>query len=113
MPRYSFFLTSKLGVDGVEAKLSTMRSLGVPYTDADIDGARESIKRQATAMAQEIVAQRGPPGLEDKEVIAITAYLQRLGTDIRWREREKSEPPPIDLAAAPPPVGNQSDGGGN
>jgi hypothetical protein len=63
-------------------------------------------------LAQDIVAQGGPRGLEDKEVIAITAYLQRLGTDIRWREREKGEPPPIDVAAAPPPVGNLSDGGG-
>jgi cytochrome c oxidase cbb3-type subunit I/II len=112
MPRYSFFLEHELYLDDIEAKLSALRTLGVPYTDADVEGARESIEQQAAALAQDIVAQRGPPGLEDKEVIAITAYLQRLGTDIRWREREKGEPPPIDVAAAPPPVGNLSDGGG-
>jgi cytochrome c oxidase cbb3-type subunit I/II len=114
MPAYSFFLDAKLDVDLIEAKMSALRALNVPYTDADIEGARESIKRQAAAIAHEAEAQRGPSGLEDKEVVAITAFLQRLGTDIRWRERERGGPPPIDLAAvAPPPVESQSDGGGN
>jgi cytochrome c oxidase cbb3-type subunit I/II len=114
MPAYSFFLDAELDVDLIEAKMSALRALNVPYTDADIEGARESIKRQAAAIAHEAEAQRGPSGLEDKEVVAITAFLQRLGTDIRWRERERGGPPPIDLAAvAPPPVESQSDGGGN
>jgi cbb3-type cytochrome oxidase cytochrome c subunit len=31
----------------------------------------------------EIAGQGGPPGLEDKQIVALVAYLQRLGTDIR------------------------------
>jgi cytochrome c oxidase cbb3-type subunit I/II len=32
------------------------------------------------------LAKEGVTGMEDKEVVALIAYLQRLGTDIKWRE---------------------------
>jgi cytochrome c oxidase cbb3-type subunit I/II len=38
---------------------------------------------QAKTIADGIVQQGGPAGLERKEIIALTAYLQRLGTDIK------------------------------
>ena len=40
-------------------------------------------RAQAAEMAASIEAQGGPTGLADKEVIALVAYLQRLGRDIR------------------------------
>jgi cytochrome c oxidase cbb3-type subunit I/II len=33
-------------------------------------------------MAQQIIDQKGPAGLENKQVVALVAYLQRLGKDI-------------------------------
>ena len=36
-------------------------------------------------MSDEIAAQGGPKTLADKKVIALIAYLQRLGTDINKR----------------------------
>ena len=45
------------------------------------------------AIAEEVRAQRGPKGLADKEIVALVAYLQRLGTDIKWRPPEKERRP--------------------
>jgi cytochrome c oxidase cbb3-type subunit I/II len=38
---------------------------------------------QAKTIADGIAQQGGPAGLERKEIVALTAYLQRLGTDIK------------------------------
>jgi cytochrome c oxidase cbb3-type subunit I/II len=56
--------------------------LGVPYGDA-INHAQELAHAQAKTLAADIKAQGGPDGLEDKKIIALVAYLQRLGTDIK------------------------------
>ncbi|MEZ4456636.1 MAG: hypothetical protein R2882_08825 [Gemmatimonadales bacterium] len=48
-----------------------------------VNRAPEMAREQATQMAAGIAAQGGPADLADKEVIAITAYLQRLGKDIK------------------------------
>ena len=65
--------------------MRAMRTVGVPYGDGEIETARASIDGQARAIAAEVEAQQGPRGLVDKEIVALTAYLQRLGTDIRWK----------------------------
>jgi cytochrome c oxidase cbb3-type subunit I/II len=59
-----------------------MQSLGVPYpTDYD-KKALSDLKHQAEA----VKARLKETGIEtdsDKEIIALIAYLQRLGTDIK------------------------------
>ena len=64
-------------------KLSVLQRLGVPYTEDEIIQAEAGARAQARQIAEEIVAQGGPSGLEDKEIIAMVAYLQRLGTDLK------------------------------
>jgi cytochrome c oxidase cbb3-type subunit I/II len=54
--------------------------LGVPYGDA-VNNAPDLARAQAAGIAAEIEAQGGPGGLGDKEIVAMVAYLQRLGTD--------------------------------
>ena len=85
MPAYSTLLSAPLDVSLIEAKMSALRILGTPYTDGDIEMARDRIRSQADALAADVVAQQGPDGLANREIIALTAYLQRLGTDIQWR----------------------------
>jgi len=85
MPHYPTLLTAALDVDQIEAKMRALRAVGTPYTDGDVETARARIQEQARALAAEIVDQQGPDGLADREIIALTAYLQRLGTDIKWR----------------------------
>jgi len=54
----------------------------VPYGDA-VTRAPELAREQARTIAADIEAAGGPKGLADKEIVALVAYLQRLGTDIR------------------------------
>jgi cytochrome c oxidase cbb3-type subunit I/II len=53
----------------------------VPYGDA-VNHAESLAHEQAAVIAKEVVSQGGPAGLETKQIIALVAYLQRLGTDI-------------------------------
>jgi cytochrome c oxidase cbb3-type subunit I/II len=82
MPPYPWLLTQRIDFDGIQAKVDAMAMLGVPYGDA-INNAPELARRQAAQMAAVIAAQGGPADLADREVVAITAYLQRLGQDIK------------------------------
>jgi cytochrome c oxidase cbb3-type subunit I/II len=86
MPRYPHLLRDAFDTSLIGAKLRALRTVGVPYTDGEIDAAVTSMQTQARAIASEVQAQQGPSGLADKEIIALTAYLQRLGTDIRWKQ---------------------------
>ena len=99
MPRYPHLLTDAFDTALVPAKLHALRAVGVPYTDGEIATARASIDAQAKAIAAEVEAQQGPKRLADKEIIALTAYLQRLGTDIRWRRPQPQATPPAAAAA--------------
>ena len=46
-------------------------------------GATELARQQGRQIAQAIVEQGGPKGLEETRLVALIAYLQRLGTDIK------------------------------
>ena len=67
----------------------------IAYTDGEIDTAVSAMQAQANAIARDVESQQGPTGLADKEIIALTAYLQRLGTDIRWKRA------PVQATVAP------------
>ncbi|MNI96879.1 Cytochrome C oxidase, mono-heme subunit/FixO [compost metagenome] len=64
MPAYPWLVANQLDSSHTEAKIKAMRTLGVPYTDADIAGATESLKGKS-------------------EMDALVAYLQVLGTAIK------------------------------
>jgi cytochrome c oxidase cbb3-type subunit I/II len=92
MPAYPHLLTSHFDTSLVGAKLRALRTLGVPYSDGDVAVAVAAMAAQAQAIAAEVEAQQGPTGLADKEIVALTAYLQRLGTDIRWKRPAAQAP---------------------
>jgi cytochrome c oxidase cbb3-type subunit I/II len=89
MPRYSWFAENDIDYSSLESKMETLRTLGVPYTDADISGAVESLKTQANAVVSKLreddsfVTDFGDQDYSNKEVIAVIAYLQRIGMDIK------------------------------
>jgi cytochrome c oxidase cbb3-type subunit I/II len=96
MPSYAFLTTSPLDFESIQARVDAMALLGVPYGDAVKEGHAVAMAReQAKAISDQIVQQGGPGDLADKEVIALVAYLQRLGTDI-------NKPPPAPPAATAP-----------
>jgi cytochrome c oxidase cbb3-type subunit I/II len=69
-------------------------------------------KAQAADVANKIVAQGGPKGLEDKQVVALIAYLQRLGTDLFARPAEPAPAKPVEKPVATTPL-SQLNAGGN
>ena len=83
MPRYPWMLSDDLDFSVIQSRVDAMAMLGVPYPDA-VQGQAEPLARaQAKQVADEITTQGGPQGLEDKKIVALVAYLQRLGTDIK------------------------------
>lgn len=82
MPSYHWLEKRKLNFKSIPDRVKAALYLGAPYTDAEIANSIELAKTQAAKIAKEIVAQEGPEGLEDRQVVALIAYLQRLGTDI-------------------------------
>lgn len=85
MPPYPWLLKNDLDTSLTVKKLEVMKRLGVPYTDSDIQNAVTNLTQQADKIASELESQGAPKedGLAKKEIIALIAYLQRVGTDIK------------------------------
>jgi len=99
MPSYPWLITDRLDISNIEAKMKTMVALGVPYSEEEISNAQQSIAQQAAIIEQNLmedpqfakayleeVAQSKEMDdfvpLSEREIVAMIAYLQRLGTDI-------------------------------
>lgn len=81
MPRYTWLFDQKINYDSLAKKMSVMKTLGVPYSDADISNSVIHAQAQATEIAQGLASSGVPPQIAEKEIIAMIAYIQRLGTD--------------------------------
>ena len=91
MPPYPWLLEDTYTVDDVQKSVTALSTVGVPYTQADIDGVATSVPKQAA----EIVGRLQSAGIQtegDKEIVALIAYLQRLGKDGKAAFAE-GEPP--------------------
>jgi len=84
MPAYPHLLEDQLDLSDLPSKISVLRKLGTPYTkDFEkyaIGNAREQAQKIAKSLAEQGVKDQN---IQDKEIVAIIAYLQRLGTDIK------------------------------
>jgi cbb3-type cytochrome oxidase cytochrome c subunit len=74
--------TDEIEFDKIQSRVDVMVMLGVPYGEA-VKSAEEMARAQALEIAQEVAAQGGPENLQTKKIIALTAYLQRMGRDIQ------------------------------
>ncbi len=100
MPKYDWLLSRDLKLNNLPRKMRTLKKLGVPYSDAEIDGAVAAAQAQAQSIATDVANSGGPQGLANKEVVAMVAYMQRLGAD--YRESLSQDRPDVleDLVAA-------------
>ena len=80
MPSYTWLATARINAPLGADKLTLMRKLGVPYTQAQIDTAEASQEAQGKAIVADLAAQ-GVTLPWDREMIALISYLQRLGRD--------------------------------
>ena len=86
MPSYQWMLKNRLRTMNTQKKMAKLSKVGVPYTADEIAAAPEALKAQADKIASELKSQLPDRANEiqaDREIIALIAYLQRLGTDIR------------------------------
>ena len=81
MPTYAHLETQRLNFGTIQQRVQAAAFLGAPY-DRELTEADAMAREQANLIAAEIVKQNGPAGMEDKTVIALIAYLQRLGKDL-------------------------------
>jgi cytochrome c oxidase cbb3-type subunit I/II len=102
MPGYAWMLRAPADFASIQARVDAMLMLGVPY-GALIDRAEGVAREQARVIAEEIVTQGGPGGIADTQMVAMIAYLQRMGTDLF---RLPPEPPPSVAPVATLPVGD-------
>ncbi|MEW5844258.1 MAG: cytochrome-c oxidase, cbb3-type subunit I [Bacteroidota bacterium] len=82
MPRFPWLLTQTLDTTTTATKIRAMRSLGVPYEAGYDRYANLDLAKQANVITQDLI-NNGVPAEPDKDIIALIAYLQRLGTDIK------------------------------
>tara|TARA_B100001167_G_C16734315_1_gene287652 strand:+ start:1 stop:1017 length:1017 start_codon:yes stop_codon:yes gene_type:complete len=101
MPSYSWLIRSELDKSKTEDKMRAMQKLGVPYTVEDIERAQQWMTEQGTQIEQNLYTdpdfadtyesdktyaqENGEDFVEmrNREIVALIAYLQRLGTDIK------------------------------
>lgn len=102
MPAYQWLFDNKaMDFSNIEDKMRVMAKLGVPYSDEDIANARESIRKQSQKIEENL---KNDPDfvtsyeeskkkalaegkefvpMSEREITALIAYLQRLGTDVK------------------------------
>lgn len=83
MPGYPWMYERQLDISHTEGKIITMQKLGVPYPDGYERQAVTDLKAQAKGIADALQSSGFKDATADKEIIAVIAYLQRLGTDIK------------------------------
>jgi len=81
MPAYPHLFGWDVPWGDLQARVDAMVRLGVPYDAAARRDAAGLAHAQAQQLADAIVTQGGPKGLERHDAIALIAYLQRLGRD--------------------------------
>ncbi len=99
MPAYPWLLSQKLETNSLPARISALRKVGVPYPDGYEQIALKDLNAQAGKIADSLKlgSIKADP---DKEVIALIAYLQRLGTDIKAPAAQTA--PPVQSTEATP-----------
>ncbi len=101
MPAYQWIIKNKLDKSETEKKMRAMITLGVPYTEEDVKNAQKSMDEQGMKIQENLYEDpdfasnydaskkyakaNDIPFVEmkDREIVALIAYLQRLGVDIK------------------------------
>ncbi|MBX3239898.1 MAG: cytochrome-c oxidase, cbb3-type subunit I [Chitinophagaceae bacterium] len=85
MPAYPWLLDDNLDTTSTRSKIKAMQKLGVPYAAGFEDKANEDLMQQANSIVESLKKDKieTPP---TKEIVALIAYLQRIGKDIKLEE---------------------------
>ncbi|HEX5025330.1 MAG TPA: cytochrome-c oxidase, cbb3-type subunit I [Agriterribacter sp.] len=86
MPSYTWLLDDALDTSSTPAKIRAMQTLGVPYPEGFDKIANAALTEQAAAIAGRLKKDKIETPA-NKEIIALIAYLQRMGKDIKGEEK--------------------------
>jgi cytochrome c oxidase cbb3-type subunit I/II len=86
MPQYRHLLVERLNYKEIPKRVRAAHFLGAPYKQ-ELTDSEAMARKQAQAIAAEIISQGGPVTYQDKLIedstaIALIAYLQRVGKDL-------------------------------
>jgi cytochrome c oxidase cbb3-type subunit I/II len=82
MPAYAFMLEHNLDTSTTAGKIRAMQKLGVPYADGFDQLANADLVKQENVITDDLM-KAGIKTESNKEIVALIAYLQRIGTDIK------------------------------
>ncbi len=82
MPPYPWLFKKKTEYGMLSRKLKVLKSLGHPYTEEEIENASVLAKEQAKQITEAMADSGVEAKMENKQIIALIAYLQRLGRDL-------------------------------
>ncbi|MEX6686018.1 cytochrome-c oxidase, cbb3-type subunit I [Danxiaibacter flavus] len=103
MPNYPWLFKNDLNTEITPAKIRAMQTLGVPYEKGYDEVANKDLNKQAKAIAgrlqndeqiKKLAAVSDEIDLKNidkKEIVALIAYLQRIGTDIKGEHKQVAE----------------------
>jgi len=87
MPQYVWLLDNKLDTSTTGAKIRAMKTLGVPYPDDYDKMANTDLMKQADSIANNLKKDKIETP-SDAEIVALIAYLQRIGRDIKADQKQ-------------------------
>ncbi|MCP4457374.1 MAG: cytochrome-c oxidase, cbb3-type subunit I [Cytophagales bacterium] len=82
MPPYPWIYDQDWDKESTEVKIRAMQTLGVPYPEGYDQQALADAEKQAQEISDRLKQQDQIDMAKDAEIIALIAYLQRMGTDI-------------------------------
>ncbi len=104
MPAYPWLIDDDLDRTYSEDKIGVMRTLGVPYREDYESIVEAKMDQQAKVIAESVLKDVKPDfsasdveALKDREIIALIAYLQRLGSDIHGTSADLLELTPLEV----------------
>jgi cytochrome c oxidase cbb3-type subunit I/II len=90
MPSYSWLLDDKIDTSSTAAKIRAMQTLGVPYAEGFDKEANANLMEQAKGIKAALKKDKIETA-SDAEIVALIAYLQRVGTDIKAGKKELAQ----------------------
>jgi cytochrome c oxidase cbb3-type subunit I/II len=82
MPAYPWLFEQSIDKGETAGKITALRTIGVPYEEGFEAIANGQLEEQANQIAASLKAD-GVEVVSDAEIVALIAYLQRLGQDIK------------------------------
>jgi cytochrome c oxidase cbb3-type subunit I/II len=90
MPPYEWLFYNVIDLDATAGKIKALRTVGVPYPVGYEETANEDLLKQANEIVNTL-SMDGIQVLPEGEIVALIAYLQRLGKDIKVKDETVTE----------------------